>query len=91
MITPDNYLGFVNIFINEIIGSPILFILLGLVAISYLAVTNSLSTINTVALSVVFIMITLTLYYQSLLLGLVLLIIGILAYTGYNRFLNKQG
>ncbi|HPE15045.1 MAG TPA: hypothetical protein PLT65_04345 [Bacilli bacterium] len=90
MITPDNYMGWTNIFINEIIGSPLLFILLGLIIIVYISVINSFSTLNTVAFSVVFVMITLTMYYDSLILGLILLIIGILAYTGYNRFLSKQ-
>jgi hypothetical protein len=90
MITPDNYMSWTNIFINEIVGSPFLFILIGLILIVYICNVNSFSTINTIGISVVFVMVTLTFYYQSLVLGLILLIIGILAYTGYNRFLNKQ-
>lgn len=90
LITPDNYLGFVSIIINEIFGSPVLFLLVGLILIAYIGTVNNISTINLIAISTIFIMVTLTLYYQSLWLALVLLIIGVLAYTGYNRWIQKQ-
>ena len=91
MITPDNYLGFMNIFINEIFGSVILFILIGIVLIAYICTVNSFSTLNTIAILIIFIMVTLTLYFSSLWLGLILLVAGIIIYTGINRMLNKQG
>lgn len=91
MITPDNYMGWMNIFINEIIGSPILFILGISIVISYICVVNSISTVNTVALIGVWVILSATLYYNVLFVGIPLIIIGGLIYMGYNKSLSKQG
>jgi hypothetical protein len=89
-VTPDNYLNIGGILINEVIGSVILFLLIGIAVIAYICVVNGVSTKNTVAALSVFVLISLTAYYSSFILAIVLLAVGFMGYSAYNRYMNKQ-
>lgn len=86
MITPDNYLNIVNILVNEVIGDVFLALIFGWIIIAWLCIINNVPTTTTIALCYVFGMVFLTIYYSSFILGVILLVVGVLAYTAYNRW-----
>jgi len=89
MITPDNYLNFVAILINEVFGSIWLFIFIGLIAITYICVINGLDTQMTISINVVFVILTCSIYFSSLILAIALLLIGIIIALRYNQIINR--
>jgi len=89
MITPDNYLNIVGILINEVFGSVFLFILIGLCVITYICVINSFDTSSTININAVFILLTLGIYYNQLLLAIIILLIGLGVYLKYDKLFNR--
>lgn len=77
MITPDNYLNIVSIIVNEIIGGVFLTLLIGWVIIAYACVVNNISPKVMLGIDVFFALFFLSLYYNQLILSLVLLVVGI--------------
>jgi hypothetical protein len=90
-ITPDNYLNFVAILINEVFGSVVLFLIIGVIIISYLCVINNIQSIPTLMINGFFILITMSIYFNQLWLAVFILVIAIIIYYRYGQIMNNPG
>ena len=80
MITQDNYLDVGNLLINEIVGSAVLFSILGLIFIAYLGVKNRLPVQVTMILMFLFVGLTMSYVYNSFVWIVAVFIVGLIIY-----------
>lgn len=89
MITINNYLDLVGIFINEVIGSPWLayFIVMGL--LFYKSIEWEIPYQSTIALAVIGTLAFITVLYSNLLLAIIVLGVGLIAYSIYIKVIKR--
>lgn len=90
MITTSNYLDFGNFFINEVIGSPILALLLILVLVAYWGVSNKLEFHVLLAVMMFISFLFLGIIYNSLLLIIIALVVAIVFYGAVVKVLSNR-
>lgn len=88
-ITQDNYLDVPNLLINELFGDVTLFILFGLIGITWWCVKNRVPSNVIVAIDVLFVAAVISYAYNAFIWAIVLFILGILVYGIYHRIYNR--
>lgn len=88
-ITMINYLDFGNILINELFGSVFLFLLVGLIVITYYCITRRIPLQVMLMLDFIFIAATMSYEYLSSVWALVIIVLGLLGYVVYDKFWRR--
>lgn len=80
-ITPDNYLDFWNLLVNELVGSAFLFTILGLILVAYFGLRYRLPIEATMMFMILFVGVVVSYAYNQFLWMVVLLVVGVLIYS----------
>lgn len=88
-ITQDNYLDLGNLLIYELFGSAALFVIIGMVIITYQAVKRRYSIGVIVAMNAVFAFAVVSYVYNPLITMLTLLVVGIPIFLLYSKLIKK--
>lgn len=88
-ITEDNFLDLGNLFINEIVGSTSLFIIIGLIVINYYGVRSSLPFQVNMVNSFLWAGLIMSYVYNELLWMLSLFVIAIIFYALYPKLFKR--
>lgn len=89
IITPSNYLDFGSIFLNEVIGSVTLALLLGYVVIVFLSIRVNIPFYAMVGLLILWSGLIISWAANSLLLFLIVLGVGGIGYSMLRKFINR--
>lgn len=89
-ITQQNYLDIPNLLINELVGDIGLFIILGLIVVTYFAVKNSMPYQVIIFNAILFVGLVTSYLFNSLLWMLTLMVIGISVYTFLPKLMNRN-
>jgi len=90
MITPQNYLDLGNIIFNELFGSVILALFVGITVIAYLSLQHRAPIEVTITLIIAFCLMVIGYAYDVLLLALIVLFIGVLGYVSMSKVVKRS-
>lgn len=79
-ITPDNYLDLGNLLLNELFGDIGIFLIIGMISITYTAIKYRIPAGGIVLLNILFAVSVISYLYNPLIWMILLLISGLLTY-----------
>jgi len=89
MIGEENFLDLWDIFVNELVGSVILFIMLGFVAILFIGIRYfRMPFSSTFVLAILFVAICLSVHYIAFGWAYILLTVSLLFYFSFYKFIR---
>lgn len=88
-ISEDNFLDLANLLINEIVGSPILFIVVGLALINYYFVKNNFPVQVNLFGSILFIGLVTSYIYNAFLWMIILFVVSVIVYSLFPKVFKR--
>lgn len=88
-ITPDNYLDFGNLFINEIVGDAMLALILGVIIIIFISLKYRVDFKATTGLILLFVVGMGGYLYNQLAIALAIMFVGVIGYGTYAKMITK--
>lgn len=88
MVEPNNVFDLWDVFVNEIVGSPVLFIILGLAFILFLCLKYQIPSSVGFMFGILFLLLMVNTQYVVVALIAAVLIIGVVLYAGIAKVLR---
>lgn len=90
IMDPANFLDFWNIFVNELVGSAILFIMIGFVAVIYIGIRYfRMPFSSTFIMALLFVSVCLSAHYITFGWVWIIVIVGLMFFVSFYKFIRS--